>query len=479
MQADGSGGFFLLLTESFAVRAMLGSLAAAGLVHLAVRMIAVRSGRARRLLVLAPVTAAAVVGALSVGEAFLPRLWVATTTGGSAAQILDFLGESWFLTPQREIDVLVIGWALVAAILLARRLTGLLAVRRVLGRAQPPIGHGSLVPVVDRLASSMGIRTPQLLLLARCPGGALTARVWHPVVVLDPAVVDGLDDREVEGLLAHELAHISRRDNLVAGLIGVFRDLTFFLPPMHLAARWLRLEREESADELAARHTARPGALASSIIKVWDSCSIRRRAVGCAAVGGYSLALAGGRSVTALEAMEGRVERLLESRGMMSNLRRAGELGVAGLVTAAAVSTAIAVPAWMANRYDAAAIAVGYLTAPPVASVESPAFATFRQLAPERAATSSGSVDLEAPSAAVAAAECPCIESRTQWRDHAPAAPRHDNAHMAWGATGHEPWSLQSVRQRDSVRETRPLLTVSDPAQHFGFFVLGSAPQVP
>ena len=139
MISAGSGGLFLLLTESFAVRALLGSLAAVGLVSLAVRSGRVHSGRGRRLLVLAPMSTALVVAALSVGDAFLPRLWV-TSSSAAGGQLLDLLGESWALVPQARIDVLLLAWAAVATALLARRLGGVVAVRRLLREATPPLG---------------------------------------------------------------------------------------------------------------------------------------------------------------------------------------------------------------------------------------------------------------------------------------------------------------------------------------------------
>lgn len=479
MGSDGSGGFFLLLTESFAVRAMLGSLAAAGLVYLAIRTTPPRTRKARRILVLAPVTVAATAGVASIGEAFLPRLWVATRSDGPTAQILDFLGESWFLTPQREIDVLLITWAVVAAVLSSRRLAGMLAVRRLLTQARHPTGYGYLVPIVERLAASMNIRTPELLLLDRCPGGAFTARTLRPVVAVDPLVVDGLDERELEGLLAHELAHIRRRDNLVAGAIGVFRDLTFFLPPVHLAARWLRLEREESADELACHHTGRPGAMASGILKVWDTCHLARRPVACAAVG-HPFALAGGGTMTGIEILESRVERLIANPLPLSLLRRRVEIGVAAAVTAAAVTAAITVPAWVVSRYDAAAIAVGYLATTPTTTFESSVFTTFRRLTPAPGATQTTPPEATSASSSrtPAAAPCPCVETRSDWARRDPVTQPLATSTMAWGEPDHAAWELRGLTPSDT-RDARPLLTVSAPAQHVGFFVLSSVPATP
>ena len=75
----------------------------------------------------------------------------------------------------------------------------------------------------------------------------------HPDAKCVLDLVEQLDTRELEGLLAHELAHIARRDVPLNVAIGVIRDLTFFVPPLHLAARWLRQEQEHAADDLIER----------------------------------------------------------------------------------------------------------------------------------------------------------------------------------------------------------------------------------
>ncbi|MFO8074670.1 MAG: M56 family metallopeptidase [Egibacteraceae bacterium] len=483
MISAGSGGLFLLLTESYVVRALLGSLAAVGLVTLAVRSGRVHSGRGRRLLVLAPMSTALVVAAVSVGDAFLPRLWVTSSTA-AGGQLLDLLGESWALVPQGRVDVLLLAWATVAVLLLARRLGGVVAVRRLLRQATPPLGYGDLVPVVERINARLGLRrSPALLLLPRCPGGAFTARVRRPVVVVDPAVVDELDQRELEGLLAHELAHIRRRDNLLAGATGLVRDVLFFLPPVHLASRWLHREREESADELASAITQRPGALASSILKVWEQSVATRRPVACAA-GPTRRAVAGGGAVVGA-----RVERLLAPPEGLAPWRRRAEVGVAGAVTAAAIGAALGVPTWVVQHYDAAGLAVGYLSPAPSEAepVEAPALATFRHLAPSPGVRSSavpaalsgtvGGTAVEGRGPAAADVGRPVIPSQTELRDRrAPDAGVGDPG-LRWEGEASRPWELRSVEQAGRTRSARPLWTIEDPGQHAGLFLLGSVAQ--
>ncbi|MDQ3974175.1 MAG: hypothetical protein M3276_07555, partial [Actinomycetota bacterium] len=269
MPAAGGRGFLLsLLTESFAVRALLGSLAAVGLGALASRFGWVRSSRPRRLLVLAPVLAAAAAALAS--DVYLPQLWLTTGDGSATGQLVELLGELRRLSTDRGVDLLLVAWATVAVLLLSRRALGVVALRRLLGHAVPAPLDSPVVAVARRLAAGMRVRCPQVLLLPGCAGGAFTAGTLRSVLAVDPDLLGRLDAHELEGLVAHELVHVARRDTLLGSLVGVCCDLAFFLPPMQLALRWLRREQEESADELACGQTRRPAALASGILKVWD-----------------------------------------------------------------------------------------------------------------------------------------------------------------------------------------------------------------
>jgi hypothetical protein len=109
MSSEGDPGGFLLslATESFAVRALLGSLAAAGFAAVLVGAGLVRTRGARRLAVLAPVLTAAVAGVASIGEVYLPQLWLATGTGAEGS-LLDALGEQRGLVTERGIDALIL-----------------------------------------------------------------------------------------------------------------------------------------------------------------------------------------------------------------------------------------------------------------------------------------------------------------------------------------------------------------------------------
>src|SRR5690625_3952153 len=236
MTAADSGGFLLsLVTESFAARALLGSLAAAASAAVLVGFGVVRTSRARRLVLLTPVLTAAVAAVASFGEVFLPlQLWLATDAlAGGNTGLIDLFGEPLGVA-SRSFDLLFGAYASVVGVLLVRRAVGLLAVRRAVARGVAPPSEHPVASVTRRLASKMGVRCPETLLLANCPGGAFAASgTRNGTIAVDPVIAGELDPHELEGLLAHELAHLRRKDTHLGTLVGIFRDVAFFLPPLH------------------------------------------------------------------------------------------------------------------------------------------------------------------------------------------------------------------------------------------------------
>ena len=479
MSLGEPGGFLLsLVTESFAVRALLGSLAAAGLSAALVGSGAVRSSRARRLLLLAPVLTAAAAAVASIGEVYLPQLSVTPRAGSAAAALLEAFSERGALTAEAGLNLLVLTYGLIVAVLLSRRVAGVVTVRRAMRPAEPAEADSDLTRLLAALSESMGVRAPRLRLLPRCPGGAFTVGTRSPWVVVDPALVDELDEQELEGLLAHELAHIARRDTLLGSVVGVFRDFAFFLPPLHLAIGWLQREQEESADELASRHTGRPVALASSILKVWDRNRDQRslHAV-CAMVPGRvalpSGVIVGRPERAAMRVITARVERLIACMPAPSRLRRWAELALASAVLAAGTAAALSVPSWLATDLDYKSLTFVYLSAPPAAPVESPAMATFRTLAPAPATVRED----DGPGFRLAAAPvagCPCVESQAQLRSGDRGQVR-SRSRLAW-TNGRPAWEMIDAEPAMLPQTARPLWRIGQSGSLVGFFLVGAPP---
>ena len=140
---------------------------------------------------------------------------------------------------------------------------------------------------VERLAMTMGVERPRLFLLA--DGHPRSLAVGRGVSGAGLAVSQGLvtmaTPAELEGVLAHELAHVRHRDVVVqtpavviagwlleASRVGGFleRALLFVLGPVaaSLVQVLLSPRRELAADELAARACGTPHGLADALIRL-------------------------------------------------------------------------------------------------------------------------------------------------------------------------------------------------------------------
>ncbi len=140
----------------------------------------------------------------------------------------------------------------------------------VVARKARPAG-ADLQLLITRLAAALRVTTPRTLLYATQSPLALTYGIIHPTMVLSPWMVDQLDPRELEAVLAHELAHIARRDALIGWLAQLLRDAFCYVPTSWVAYRDLQHEKELASDDLALQLTHRPLGLVSALAKVWQA----------------------------------------------------------------------------------------------------------------------------------------------------------------------------------------------------------------
>jgi heat shock protein HtpX len=193
-----------------------------------------------------------------------------------------------------------VGWALggvrllsifaFAALLLAAGayLTFDRVVLGMIGARELPLGEAPLLhSTVERLAARAGILKPRLYLIPDgIPLAAATGRgARSSAVAVSAGCVTACTPAELEGVLAHEIAHIRLREvqvqsaaSVAAALlletsrIGGFleRALLFVLGPMAAACVHLLVspKREFAADRLAARLCDSPHGLADALVRL-------------------------------------------------------------------------------------------------------------------------------------------------------------------------------------------------------------------
>jgi beta-lactamase regulating signal transducer with metallopeptidase domain len=313
--------------ESVAIRAVLATVLTVALVRALLRA-GLRSPGARVAAALAPAAALAVVLLLS-GTGPRPPMVMLPARGAEALPIP--VGDGYLHFVPMAVPLLLGVWATVAGWRLFRRARRTASVR---AKARHAVSAGHTDPRLERLAAqaadALEVPRPTLAMLPECPGGAYVVGTRQPVVVLGADLVGALDDEELEGVLAHELAHVRRRDTQVANLLGILRDITFFVPGGGWAMRQLHRERELAADQAAVAATGRPGALAGGLLKVLERRPAHPDA--CAALA---------PSANLVD----RVRVLVDDTPAPGRLRRGSETVTVAVVAVAAVAGAIAMPA--------------------------------------------------------------------------------------------------------------------------------------
>ena len=150
----------------------------------------------------------------------------------------------------RHLPLLVVVWLLGLLAMSLRMLGGLLYVQRLRRYRVRPLGAVWQVRL-SALADRSGLRRPVALLESALVRVPLVVGHVHPVILLPLGTVAGLSAAHLEAILAHELAHVLRRDYLVNLLQTVAEVLFFYHPAVWFVANCVRTERENCCDDTA------------------------------------------------------------------------------------------------------------------------------------------------------------------------------------------------------------------------------------
>ena len=155
-----------------------------------------------------------------------------------------------------------------------------------------------------RLAGEIDVRSSALVTVPMVCG-------WlRPLVLLPAHALATLTDLQLRAILAHEFAHVRRRDYAINMVVVFAESLLFF----HPAARWIgsriRMEREFCCDDAAIAATGNPAVYARALAELEDARCGSRLAVAASSgtlydrinriVNGTKPTLTPGRGVLAL-----------------------------------------------------------------------------------------------------------------------------------------------------------------------------------
>lgn len=128
--------------------------------------------------------------------------------------------------------------------------------------------------MLEKLCRKMVMDMPEVgFLESSIPNAFVYKHHNKPVLVITIPLIEILDDKELETVLAHELTHIKNKDMELRKYSLLLRFILFLNPLIHLIEPFISRSREYLADETAARITTAPKKLASALLKIEDYAS--------------------------------------------------------------------------------------------------------------------------------------------------------------------------------------------------------------
>jgi beta-lactamase regulating signal transducer with metallopeptidase domain len=201
-------------------------------------------------------------------------------------------------------SIVVVIWFIVFLARFVKLLSGVVYAQRVRHYQTSPVPaewQDRLTALVQRLRITRPVKLLESALI-KVP----VAVGWlKPVILVPVGMLAQLSADQVETILLHELAHISRRDylfNLVQNLVDT---LFFFNPALLWVSSLIRTERENCCDDVAIRETRSRRQLIEALVSFHEYQQTSR---------GYVMGFAGEKN-----GMVKRVERIVHKRNHSLN----------------------------------------------------------------------------------------------------------------------------------------------------------------
>jgi bla regulator protein blaR1 len=225
----------------------------------------------------------------------------------------------------------------------------------LLAREAKPLERGREVEMLRRLEHIAEIRKPIEIRLSRASLEPGIFGLTRPVLIWPAGISDRLNNAQLEAVLAHELGHVRRRDNLTAATHMLVEAIFWFHPLVWWLGARLVEERERACDEDVLAFGSERRVYAESILKTCEFC--------------LESPLACMSGVTGADLKERIVHIMTEGLVPRLDLRRKMLLGAAGLAAVVIpvvsglphaaqtrIAAQVATPTVSALGYDVASI---------------------------------------------------------------------------------------------------------------------------
>lgn len=154
----------------------------------------------------------------------------------------------------QHLPLIVTAWLLGVLVLMLRFLGGFAYLQRLRHHKTKIVSNEWQAKTLE-IADNLKVKKVVRLLESAMAKTPMVVGHLKPVILLPLGTLGGLSTKQVESILAHEIAHISRNDYLVNIVQSVFEIFLFFNPAMWWMSARVREERENCCDDVALQLT--------------------------------------------------------------------------------------------------------------------------------------------------------------------------------------------------------------------------------
>ncbi|WP_064196261.1 MULTISPECIES: M56 family metallopeptidase [Emticicia] len=167
----------------------------------------------------------------------------------------------------QNLDIFVMMWFIGTSLLLLRLVVGFTHVQGMKIQQVKPV-NATIQALMDTLLEKTQMPSTIKLLESARASVPMTIGWLRPVVLLPIGMATGLGIKQLEAILAHELAHIKRYDYLVNIFQNVIEILFFYHPATWFISGKVRDERENCCDDFAVEICGDSLVLAKALTQV-------------------------------------------------------------------------------------------------------------------------------------------------------------------------------------------------------------------
>jgi TonB family protein len=200
----------------------------------------------------------------------LPQSPQAATSVLAAATIV-FRASAFAALPDATLVAIAAVWASGVCVVLARTMWQWQRLSAH-ARESAPIVDGDVHEALRRTERAENIRRPIALVASANAMEPAVIGIVNPIVLWPQRLTAELNDAQIDAIIAHEVCHVVRRDNLLA-LVQVAVSAAFWFHPLvwWIGSRLID-ERERACDEHVLACGASPRTYAESIVKTCRFC---------------------------------------------------------------------------------------------------------------------------------------------------------------------------------------------------------------